>query len=209
MRHKHIGFLAAGLLCGLAATVTAAAPSPTTVAVEGDTVQVTLSPSDRLISLEDMVIGDSTSAVLRIENSGNATANLRLTGLLASETTPAPTPALADKLMLSVHKTTGTQTTRVFPAAGSPKSTASLREFNQLGADLGYFDRPCQFDPGKACDSSGRPSKWSTGHRASLTFRVQLAGIGAGTADNALRLLKANENFNITATKATSGGSTR
>ena len=214
MRTKHIAFAAASLLSGLAASVTYTTAAKTTVPVESGTVIVTVDKQTNAISLADMVIGDSTTGTLRIENSGTNPADLMLTGALAdgSPTTTADdsSRALADRLMLKIFKDQdGVPRARVFPPRTENATEGSLSAFNAAGANLGYFDRPCQNDPGKACDSEGRPSLWALGHKGTLYFHVRLDGFPNGVGDNALALLQATETFIVTANRSTNGGAGR
>ena len=214
MRNKHIAFAAASLLSGLAASVTYTTAAKTTVPVESGTVLVTVDQQSNAISLADMVIGDATTGTLRIENSGTNPADIVLTGALA-DGSPATTAddssrALADRLMIKIFKDRdGDSRARVFPPRTSNATEGSVSSFNQNGANLGYFDRPCQNDPGKACDSEGRPSLWALGHKGTLYVHVRLAGFPNGVGDNALALLQASETFTVTATKSTNGGAGR
>lgn len=195
---KHIAFLVAGLLCGLAASATYTFGAKTTVPVQDNgNVQITLDKHERVVTLSNMVIDDSTSGTLRIENTGTSTADYTLQGTLAGD---AP---LADRLLLTVLK----DGNKIFPSGSA--QAASLKTFNASPLSLGRFDRPCAQDPGKACDSGGQPSRWATGHRATLEFRVRLAPGADAAADNAIRRLAASETFVVSAVKATHGNGVR
>jgi hypothetical protein len=162
------------------------------------TVAMTLTPTSNVVSLSDMAIGDSTSGELLVHNTGNLPATYSITGALGA----GSSALLAGQLELTVYKIDGgNQTiTKVWPP--NPTANSSLTSFNSSAVSLGRLERPCQENPGKACDSQGRPMARRFQSRMTLRFEIELASRGTNALDNAMQALNAEEIFKFTAVEA-------
>lgn len=167
-------------------------------AASAGVVEMTLDKTSNILSLHDMVVGDKTSGELLVRNTGNLPATYTTTGSLGA----GSSSLLAGQLKLTVYKTDGanTTTTKVWPP--NPTANSSLSAFNSATVSLGRLERPCQDNPGRACDSLGRPMARRFQSRMTLRFEVELASRGSNALDNAMQLLGAEEIFKFTAVEA-------